>query len=200
MHTFLQKKIIFCDISARSLLLPCLLIFSLIPPPPHTQRLPVLAEKKIKIQNKAELTKNEASMGAEFFVNSALFCIFIFFFCARTGNLYVCDTTSDQTQNRYPISHQINYLNAMATRPISPIWPERVRMRTACYLRSGFTGEKCNTHALLKKSRDGFPAILLAVWQKCRRDGRSNGRRFKQRMPRAFLTSVRDRRLFSSRF
>ena len=49
----------------------------------------VLAEKKIKIQNKADLTGNEASMGAEFPVKSALFCILIFF-CARTLIIYVC--------------------------------------------------------------------------------------------------------------
>ena len=35
--------------------------------------------KKIKIQNKAELTRNSAPMLASFLVNSALFCIFIFF-------------------------------------------------------------------------------------------------------------------------
>ena len=35
--------------------------------------------KKIKIQNTAELSRNEASMRAEFLDNSAVFCIFIFF-------------------------------------------------------------------------------------------------------------------------
>ena len=35
--------------------------------------------KKIKIQNKAELKRNSAPMLASFLVNSALFCIFIFF-------------------------------------------------------------------------------------------------------------------------
>ena len=49
----------------------------------------VLGEKKIKIQNKADLSRNEASMGAEFLDKSALFCIFIFF-CPRTIIIYVC--------------------------------------------------------------------------------------------------------------
>ena len=35
--------------------------------------------KKIKIQNKAELIRNSAPMLTSFLVNSALFCIFIFF-------------------------------------------------------------------------------------------------------------------------
>ena len=37
-------------------------------------------------------------MGAEFLVNSALFCIFLFF-CARTSNFYVC---SFEKINRFP--------------------------------------------------------------------------------------------------
>ena len=68
-------------------LLPCLLIFTQIPP--HTYIMMVLGEKKIKIQNKADLSRNEASMGAEFLDKSALFCIFIFF-CPRTIIIYVC--------------------------------------------------------------------------------------------------------------
>ena len=45
--------------------------------------------KKIKIQNKAELTRNEASMGAEFLFNSALFCIFIFFASEPSSSMCV---------------------------------------------------------------------------------------------------------------
>ena len=45
--------------------------------------------KKIKIQNKAELKRNEASMGAEFLVNSALFCIFIFFASEPSSSMCV---------------------------------------------------------------------------------------------------------------
>ena len=71
----------------RSLFVTSLLIFTQIPP--HTYIILVLAEKKIKIQNNADLTRNEASMGAEFLVKSALFCIFIFF-CAKTSIIYVC--------------------------------------------------------------------------------------------------------------
>ena len=67
----------FCDTSARSLLLPCLLIF-LSNTTTHIE-VDGSGGKKIKLQNKAELTRNEASMGAEFLVNSALFCNFIFF-------------------------------------------------------------------------------------------------------------------------
>ena len=37
-------------------------------------------------------------MGAEFLVNSALFCIFIFF-CARTSNFYVCKGMSKKQNN-----------------------------------------------------------------------------------------------------
>ena len=48
----------------------------------------VLGEKKIKIQNKADLSRNEASMGAEFLDKSALFCIFIFF--VPEPSLYMC--------------------------------------------------------------------------------------------------------------
>ena len=62
----------------RSLLLPFLLAYF------HSNTTTHIDDegfggKKIKIQNKAELTRNEASMGAEFLFNSALFCIFIFF-------------------------------------------------------------------------------------------------------------------------
>ena len=49
----------------------------------------VLAQKKIKIQNKADLTGNSAPMLASFPVKSALFCILIFF-SARTLIIYVC--------------------------------------------------------------------------------------------------------------
>ena len=36
-------------------------------------------------------------MGAEFLVNSALFCIFLFF-CARTSNSYVCISMFSRAQ------------------------------------------------------------------------------------------------------
>ena len=79
-----KKIIIFVT---HPLFVTSLLIFTQIPP--HTYIILVLAEKKIKIQNNADLTRNEASMGAEFLVKSALFCIFIFF-CAKTSIIYVC--------------------------------------------------------------------------------------------------------------
>ena len=55
----------------------------------HTYIILVLAQKKIKIQNNADLTRNSAPMLASFLVKSALFCIFIFF-CAKTSIIYVC--------------------------------------------------------------------------------------------------------------
>ena len=56
---------------------------------PHTYIILVLAQKKIKIQNNADLTRNSAPMLASFLVKSALFCIFIFF-SAKTSIIYVC--------------------------------------------------------------------------------------------------------------
>ena len=55
----------------------------------HTYIILVLAQKKIKIQNNADLTRNSAPMLASFLVKSALFCIFIFF-SAKTSIIYVC--------------------------------------------------------------------------------------------------------------
>ncbi len=42
------------------------------------------------------------------------------------------------------------------------------------------TGEKCNTHALCKKSCDGFPAFLLAHREDAGKIEEINGRRFYQ--------------------
>ena len=55
----------------------------------HTYIILVLAQKKIKIQNNADLTRNSAPLLASFLVKSALFCIFIFF-SAKTSIIYVC--------------------------------------------------------------------------------------------------------------
>ena len=55
----------------------------------HTYIILVLAQKKIKIQNNADLTRNSAPMLTSFLVKSALFCIFIFF-SAKTSIIYVC--------------------------------------------------------------------------------------------------------------
>ena len=58
--------------------------------------------KKIKIQNKAELTRNEASMGAEILVNSALFCIFIFFAPEPSSSMCVFETSLEKVSHLKP--------------------------------------------------------------------------------------------------
>ena len=68
--------------------------------------------KKIKIQNKAELTRNSAPMLASFLVNSALFCILIFF-SARTIIIYVCggirEKISKEVTKSERMCHKNNY-------------------------------------------------------------------------------------------
>ena len=78
----------------------------------HTYMMMVLAQKKIKIQNKAELTRNSAPMLASFLVNSALFCILIFF-SARTIIIYVCggirEKISKEVTKSERMCHKNNY-------------------------------------------------------------------------------------------
>ena len=94
MHTFLQKKIFFCDTSARSFGVKLFVYFHacLFSLTPHTYKILKFWHSFYNTYLTKLFSRNEASMGAEFIENKALLDM-CYKNCARTSILYVCRST-----------------------------------------------------------------------------------------------------------
>ena len=91
MHTFLQKKIFFCDTSARSFGVTLFVYFHacLFSLTPHTYKILKFWHSFYNTYLTKLFSRNEASMGAESIENKALLDM-CYKNCARTSILYVC--------------------------------------------------------------------------------------------------------------